>query len=287
MREALDKLREQMRLELKQLRSDSAAVQEKVNAVTAGFGGGTRIAGALARRARALILVGEINQKRSDLDAALAAYEAAAAATGELLRRAPKDAQRIFDHAQSVFFVGSVAVERNDLAKGEAQMNEYLRLAEELVLWSTAEFGFIELSDAYSTGSSLMPQKKNPDVPELVRGKTGRVFGHLQGMLVLMKGLPLAYNKDLQEDKEALFDAVVTVQSCLEAMTILLQEGMEFRRDRLLDEAARRLPRARAPDRRDPPGRVLPAHALGQRVPGRCRHQCRQGGVAGRHRNAA
>ncbi|MCY7394246.1 MAG: argininosuccinate lyase, partial [Leptolyngbyaceae cyanobacterium CAN_BIN12] len=81
--------------------------------------------------------------------------------------------------------------------------------------------------------SSIMPQKKNPDVPELVRGKTGRVFGHLQGLVVLMKGLPLAYNKDLQEDKEALFDAVVTVQSCLEAMTILLQEGMEFRRDRL------------------------------------------------------
>lgn len=78
-----------------------------------------------------------------------------------------------------------------------------------------------------------MPQKKNPDVPELVRGKTGRVFGHLQGMLVLMKGLPLAYNKDLQEDKEALFDSVRTVQACLEAMTILLREGIEFRTERL------------------------------------------------------
>jgi len=78
-----------------------------------------------------------------------------------------------------------------------------------------------------------MPQKKNPDVPELVRGKTGRVFGHLQGMLVLMKGLPLAYNKDLQEDKEALFDGVKTVRSCVEAMTILMQEGLEFRPDRL------------------------------------------------------
>jgi argininosuccinate lyase len=78
-----------------------------------------------------------------------------------------------------------------------------------------------------------MPQKKNPDVPELVRGKTGRVFGHLQALLVLMKGLPLAYNKDLQEDKEALFDSVKTVKACLEAMTILLQEGIEFRIQRL------------------------------------------------------
>ncbi|MBE9013326.1 argininosuccinate lyase, partial [Pseudanabaenaceae cyanobacterium LEGE 13415] len=82
------------------------------------------------------------------------------------------------------------------------------------------------------------PQKKNPDVPELVRGKTGRVFGHLQGMLVLMKGLPLAYNKDLQEDKEALFDAVKTVKACLEAMTILFQEGLEFRTARLNEAVA-------------------------------------------------
>ncbi|MBM0743078.1 argininosuccinate lyase [Phormidium sp. CLA17] len=107
------------------------------------------------------------------------------------------------------------------------------RLSEEVILWASEEFRFITLKDSCSTGSSIMPQKKNPDVPELVRGKTGRVFGHLQGLLVLMKGLPLAYNKDLQEDKEALFDAVLTVQSCLEAMTILLREGMEFRRDRL------------------------------------------------------
>ncbi|PZV14628.1 MAG: argininosuccinate lyase [Leptolyngbya sp.] len=107
------------------------------------------------------------------------------------------------------------------------------RLSEEVILWASEEFRFVTLKDSCSTGSSIMPQKKNPDVPELVRGKTGRVFGHLQGLLVLMKGLPLAYNKDLQEDKEALFDAVLTVQSCLEAMTILLREGMEFRRDRL------------------------------------------------------
>lgn len=107
------------------------------------------------------------------------------------------------------------------------------RLSEEVILWASEEFGFVSLRDSCSTGSSIMPQKKNPDVPELVRGKTGRVFGHLQGMLVLMKGLPLAYNKDLQEDKEALFDAVITVQSCLEAMTILLREGMEFKVTRL------------------------------------------------------
>lgn len=108
------------------------------------------------------------------------------------------------------------------------------RLSEEVILWASEEFSFVTLKDSCSTGSSIMPQKKNPDVPELVRGKTGRVFGHLQGLLVLMKGLPLAYNKDLQEDKEALFDAVVTVQSCLEAMTILLQEGLEFREQRLM-----------------------------------------------------
>lgn len=108
------------------------------------------------------------------------------------------------------------------------------RLSEEIILWASEEFSFVTLTDSCSTGSSIMPQKKNPDIPELVRGKTGRVFGHLQGLLVMMKGLPLAYNKDLQEDKEALFDTVQTVQGCLEAMTILLQEGISFRTHRLL-----------------------------------------------------
>ena len=108
------------------------------------------------------------------------------------------------------------------------------RLSEEIILWASEEFNFVVLNDSCSTGSSIMPQKKNPDVPELVRGKTGRVFGHLQGLLVMMKGLPLAYNKDLQEDKEALFDTVQTVQGCLEAITILLQEGISFRTNRLL-----------------------------------------------------
>ena len=107
------------------------------------------------------------------------------------------------------------------------------RLSEEIIFWASEEFRFVTLSDTCSTGSSIMPQKKNPDVPELVRGKTGRVFGHLQGLLVMMKGLPLAYNKDLQEDKEAIFDTVATVSGCLEAMTILLQEGMTFMPQRL------------------------------------------------------
>ncbi|MEN4044822.1 MULTISPECIES: argininosuccinate lyase [Sulfurimonas] len=92
------------------------------------------------------------------------------------------------------------------------------RLSEELVLWSSYEFGFIELSDEYSTGSSIMPQKKNPDVPELLRGKTGRVYGALVGLLTVMKGLPLAYNKDTQEDKEGVFDAVETAEISLEIL---------------------------------------------------------------------
>ncbi len=86
---------------------------------------------------------------------------------------------------------------------------------EEIILWSTHEFSFITLDDAYSTGSSIMPQKKNPDVAELVRGKTGRVYGNLMALLTTMKGLPLAYNKDMQEDKEGLFDTVETWQKCL------------------------------------------------------------------------
>ncbi|MDX6558644.1 MAG: argininosuccinate lyase, partial [Blastocatellia bacterium] len=96
------------------------------------------------------------------------------------------------------------------------------RLAEDIILYSTTEFGFFELSDAIATGSSLMPQKKNPDSMELVRGKAGRVFGHLTALLAMMKGLPLAYNKDMQEDKEAIFDTVDTVKACLEVSTTVL-----------------------------------------------------------------
>jgi len=93
------------------------------------------------------------------------------------------------------------------------------RLAEEIVIWSTPQFGFVRLSDSYSTGSSIMPQKKNPDAAELVRAKTGRVNGHLVGLLTVMKGLPLAYSKDMQEDKEAVFDAAETLDLMLAAMT--------------------------------------------------------------------
>ena len=96
------------------------------------------------------------------------------------------------------------------------------RLAEDIILYATAEFGFFELSDAIATGSSLMPQKKNPDSMELVRGKAGRVFGHLTALLAMMKGLPLAYNKDMQEDKEALFDTVDTVKACLDVTGTVL-----------------------------------------------------------------
>jgi len=97
------------------------------------------------------------------------------------------------------------------------------RLAEEMVLWSSAEFGFVELDEAYATSSSIMPQKKNPDVAELARGKTGRVYGNLMGLLTVMKGLPLAYNRDVQEDKEGLFDTVDTLLSTLEVFTGLIK----------------------------------------------------------------
>ena len=124
------------------------------------------------------------------------------------------------------------------LAAASIIMVHLSRLSEEVILWASEEFSFVKLKDSCATGSSIMPQKKNPDVPELVRGKTGRVCGHLQALLVLMKGLPLAYNKDLQEDKEALFDAVRTVSACLEAMTILFAEGLEFRTPRLAQAVA-------------------------------------------------
>jgi len=110
------------------------------------------------------------------------------------------------------------------------------RLAEEMILWSSQEFGFIELPDRYCTGSSMMPQKKNPDVPELIRGKTGRVFGHLHTLLTIMKGLPLAYNRDLQEDKIPLFDTVDTVKSSLAVMRELVA-GMKTRKDKMMGAA--------------------------------------------------
>lgn len=110
------------------------------------------------------------------------------------------------------------------------------RFSEELILWSTEEFGFVELDDAYTTGSSIMPQKKNPDLAELVRGKIGRVYGDLITLLTLMKALPLAYNKDMQEDKEALFDAIDTVKKCLMVYEPMLRTA-RFRTDKMLQGA--------------------------------------------------
>ncbi len=110
------------------------------------------------------------------------------------------------------------------------------RFSEELILWSSHEFSFVEMDDAYSTGSSIMPQKKNPDVAELARGKSGRVFGSLMGLLTMMKGLPLAYNKDMQEDKEQIFDAVDTVKMVLPVFGKMLAT-MRVREDRMLSGA--------------------------------------------------
>ena len=107
------------------------------------------------------------------------------------------------------------------------------RLSEELILWSSAEFAFIDIADAYCTGSSIMPQKKNPDVAELIRGKSGRVVGHLMGLLMTLKGLPLAYNRDLQEDKEPLFDVVDTVIPCVRLMAGVL-ENLQLREENLI-----------------------------------------------------
>jgi len=114
-------------------------------------------------------------------------------------------------------------------------MSHLSKISEEIILWVTDEFSFAKLTDKCSTGSSLMPQKKNPDVPELIRGKTGRVYGHLQALLTMVKGVPLAYNKDFQEDKEPIFDTAETLSSCIKAMTIVINEGIEFNIKNLSD----------------------------------------------------
>ncbi len=110
------------------------------------------------------------------------------------------------------------------------------RFSEEIILWSSNEFGFVTLDDAYSTGSSIMPQKKNPDIAELARGKSGRVFGSLMGLLTMLKGLPLAYNKDMQEDKEQIFDALDTVKMCLPVFGGMLAT-MKINKDAMLEGA--------------------------------------------------
>jgi argininosuccinate lyase len=118
------------------------------------------------------------------------------------------------------------------LSNASIIMMHLSRLCEEIVLWSSTEFHFIELDDAFCTGSSIMPQKKNPDVAELVRGKTGRVYGHLVGLLTLLKSLPLAYNKDMQEDKEGMFDTVRTLQGALQLFAPMIAT-MKVNRDRM------------------------------------------------------
>jgi argininosuccinate lyase len=112
------------------------------------------------------------------------------------------------------------------------------RFCEDLVIWSSNEFHYIEISDAFTTGSSIMPQKKNPDVAELIRGKTGRVYGHLMAILTILKGLPMTYNRDLQEDKEPLFDTVDTVTTSVEILTGMLSQ-ITFQRERMEQEAGR------------------------------------------------
>ena len=111
-------------------------------------------------------------------------------------------------------------------------MTHLSRFSEEVILWSSWEFKFVELDDSYTTGSSIMPQKKNPDMAELVRGKTGRVYGDLVAMLTILKGIPLAYNKDMQEDKEAIFDSVETVKKCLSIFAPMI-ETMSVRKDKM------------------------------------------------------
>ena len=110
------------------------------------------------------------------------------------------------------------------------------RFSEEVIIWNSNEYKFVEIDDAYSTGSSIMPQKKNPDIAELVRGKTGRVYAALTGLLVTMKGIPLAYNKDMQEDKELPFDAIDTTKGCLQLFAGMLRT-MTFKNDRMEESA--------------------------------------------------
>jgi argininosuccinate lyase len=124
------------------------------------------------------------------------------------------------------------------LAAASLCMVHLSRISEEFVLWSSSEFGFIEMPDSFSTGSSIMPQKKNPDVPELVRGKTGRVFGDLIALLSIMKSLPLAYNRDMQEDKGPLFDAVDTLKACVEIYMKMLP-NIKIKKEVMLEAASR------------------------------------------------
>ena len=124
------------------------------------------------------------------------------------------------------------------LANSSIIMMHLSRFAEELIIWSSEEYQFIELDDAFCTGSSMMPQKKNPDIPELIRGKTGRVYGHLIGLLTVLKGLPLTYNKDMQEDKEGIFDTVQTLVQTLSIMAPMI-ETMKVKKERMRQQVER------------------------------------------------
>jgi argininosuccinate lyase len=147
-------------------------------------------------------------------------------------------------------------------------MMHFSRMSEELVLWMNPRFGFITIADRFCTGSSIMPQKKNPDVPELARGKTGRVYGHLTALLTLMKGQPLAYNKDNQEDKEPLFDAVDTVTDTLRIFTEMIS-GITAKPERMRERLAPGFRHGHRPRRLpDPQGPAFPRCARSRR-PGR------------------
>lgn len=115
-------------------------------------------------------------------------------------------------------------------------MTHLSRFCEDIIIWSSEEFSFVKLDDAFATGSSLMPNKKNPDIPELIRGKCGRVYGNLMSILTVMKGLPLGYNKDLQEDKEGLFDTVETIKACIEIIALFLN-SLSFQKDKMQNAA--------------------------------------------------
>ncbi len=149
---------------------------------------------------------------------------AALAGTSFAIDRAMTAADLGFDRpaANSIDAVSDRDFALDYLAAAAIAAVHLSRLAEELVLWSTPQFGFVRMSEDFTSGSSIMPQKRNPDAAELVRGKSGRVIGHLQALLVTLKGLPLAYSKDMQEDKEGVFDAVDTLELCLEATTAML-----------------------------------------------------------------
>ena len=156
--------------------------------------------------------------------------------------------------AELLDFYGPMA-NRMDAVSDRDYLIEYLsamsivmmhlsRFCEEIILWNSNEYQFVEIDDAYSTGSSIMPQKKNPDIAELVRGKTGRVYGALTALLTTMKGIPLAYNKDMQEDKELPFDAMDTTKGCIALFTGML-DTITFRKDRMRDSARHGLPMPR------------------------------------------